>query len=267
MNPSDLRHLPCAQGMLPDATWPQAASEPTLSAGEPWTQTRAGRSRPSCQRTDLSLTPVLANSDWELRLRHRSAGRARLQLPVLRREPNLAGRLSAALAADPLIRDLRLNAGCASLVIHHEMDDCSDAALIARFSSRIEPLSVSWRATQVQDVLVTQVQDVLVRKESSAMIGAVTAATDRHRKPAAQAPIAAQARGSRRPGLSWALADVPIRRPGLARASLATPPPKQPLAAQPRRSSQGPSCWLCALYRRLMRWMVRLSLRCWWQGR
>lgn len=236
MNPRDLSYLPFASGM----------------------------------RRHVTLPPLLTSSDWQLRLRHRSAGRARLQLPVLRREPGLADRLSAALEIDPQIRTVRLNPRCASLVVHHALDHCSDTALMAQLMRRIEPLSLAWRVSIVQGV-VDRIEPDLASGSASALCSASAAEeVDQRREAAVQKPIAAQANcstRSRHPGLTWALADVPIRQGALAREPLSSLHQKQPSAVRSRRSSRRPNCWLCALHRRFMRWMARLSLRCWLQGR
>ncbi|MBK5939913.1 hypothetical protein CCR96_11815 [Halochromatium roseum] len=218
----------------------------------------------------MTLPPLVTSSDWQLRLRHRSAGRARLQLPVLRREPELADRLSAALEVDPLIRAVRLNPRCASLVVHHALDHCSDTALVAQLMKRLEPLSLAWRVSQLQAVVNRIGPDSAFGSASAS--GSASAAEDMHqcREAVAQKPIAAQANcasRSRRPGLTWALADVPIRPNALAGDPLPSLQQKPLSAVRSQQPSRRPSCWLCALHRRFMRWMTRLTLRCWWQGR
>ena len=247
------------------------------TASKPQSERRIGSLRPSSEpeRSALGLTPLSTSREWQLRLRHRSAGRARLQLPVLRRAPELAERLSAALKVDPLIHAVRLNPRCASLVVHHALDHCSDADLTAAFARRLEPLSLAWHVSQVQSV-AKRIEPYWVLGSASALgsTSAAEKADQRRQKATAQKPIAAKEHRLtrfRRPGLTWALADVPIRQGTLARDRLPRSRQRPPSVARSlrlsRRSSRRPSCWLCALHRRFMRWMARLSLRCWWQGR
>jgi hypothetical protein len=100
--------------------------------------------------------------------------------------------------------------------------------LMAQLARWLEPLSLAWHLSRVQSVAETRF---------------------------------------RRPGLTWPLADVPIRQSALVRDRLPRLQQTPPSTVRSRRSSPQPSCWLCALHRRFMRWMARLSLRCWWQGR
>lgn len=193
-----------------------------------------------------------AASGRRLRVHHRVAGRLRITIAGLNADPVLTRRLVAALTADAGVRSVRANPACDSLVIHHALDTEREERIDAHIWTLLEPL------LDGQDA-----------PAPSAQWQARKASTRRAAKPSRT--------------LTWPLADLsqqganaggPQRRRSDSGAGsrplLGGRSPAAPVslsAASRVGSARSGDCWLCALYRQLLRAMVRFSLRCWWRDR
>lgn len=170
-----------------------------------------------------------------IEIRHEMPGRLRLRVPDIERQPALATALSAALAQEPGVRQVRANAACGSLVVGYE-------------PGRLECRAV---AARVRDLLHG------ARPEGLRLAGFQSAAP---RLPnATTTPRRRFFAGFTRP----------LTRPASASAPRTTRSPRRRPAGAGHgaRGVAAPPCRLCRLHARLTGWMLRTTLRCWWNGR
>jgi hypothetical protein len=192
-----------------------------------------------------------------INIRHQVPGRIRLQVIGLARNPALGPRIVALLRSEPGVHRVRANPSGSSLVVHFAPGSLDGITLKERLSEWVrtpascpkpEPNLASFprNRTPRGRVLRHRSPDAPTRMPADvagekADKGAITALI---------APTTA-VRWRHRLGRAWGGAR------GLAGKGL----------AQDRRTARRFSvgCRLCRLYARVSRWIVAMTLRCWWR--
>ncbi|WPL17059.1 hypothetical protein Thiowin_02045 [Thiorhodovibrio winogradskyi] len=191
-------------------------------------------------------------------VRHQLPGRLRLHCPALRTKAWLAAALRGHLQACDGVRSVRINPACASVVIAHDARHFSADQLQQRLRALLSATPVQARTTTVVSVAGPLL--AVSGRGSRDDVGSNNSLLNGSRRdlqgswlrlPKTLSEIWGEGGRSRMLGWLWRKADNSAPKGG-AVTILESPSPAVAM--------------LCRINWRISHWMLRQTLRCWWNG-